>query len=203
MIAERTVDAIVEAFRSAAARHASTTARPTAATCSPTSSTTTNRTRSWTPTCACSRRATRDGRTFATLLNFSAHTTVLGAGNTKVSGDWVQAANPLLEERFGGEAVTMVGTLGRTQPADRGCSDPAAREGEQRDLCAHPRLRGRGSSTGPSRPRRRPSRSAARRGVEARSYLIEDPATNALLLGPEPGRRPAGRRSTARSPRRG
>jgi hypothetical protein len=61
------------------------------------------------------------GKPFATLLNFSAHTTVLGGSNQKVSGDWVQAANPLLAERFGGEPVTVVATLGRTQPADRGC----------------------------------------------------------------------------------
>ena len=61
------------------------------------------------------------GEPFATLLNFSAHTTVLGSSNRKVSGDWVQAANPLLAKRFGGEAVTVVATLGRTQPADRGC----------------------------------------------------------------------------------
>ena len=42
------------------------------------------------------------GKPFVTLLNFSAHSTVLGSSNTKASGDWVQAANPLLEERFGG-----------------------------------------------------------------------------------------------------
>lgn len=51
------------------------------------------------------------GKPFATLLNFSAHTTVLGSSNRKVSGDWVQSANPLLAERFGGQAVTVVGTV--------------------------------------------------------------------------------------------
>src|SRR5688572_4674765 len=67
----------------------------------------------------------RDGdRPLVTLLNFSAHTTVLGSSNTKASGDWVSAANPLLEKRFGGKAVTVVATLGRTQPGDRGCTDP-------------------------------------------------------------------------------
>ena len=78
----------------------------------------------------------RDGdRVLATLLNFSAHTTVLGGGNTKASGDWVQAANPQLEARFGGEGVTVVGTLGRTQPADRGCSDPSATTEDAQNLC--------------------------------------------------------------------
>ena len=65
---------------------------------------------------------TAAGRPFATLLNFSAHPTVLGSSNRKVSGDWVSSAAPALERRFGGEAMTMVGTLGRTQPADRGCA---------------------------------------------------------------------------------
>ena len=63
------------------------------------------------------------GRAFASLVNFSAHTTVLGSGNSLASGDWVQAANPLLEKELGGEVVTMVGTLGRTQPRDHDCPD--------------------------------------------------------------------------------
>jgi hypothetical protein len=122
------------------------------------------------------------GQAFATLLNFSAHTTVLGSGNTKVTGDWVQAANPLLEQRFGGEAMTMVGTLGRTQPADRGCSDPAAAEGEQRDLCAIRDYAGRvveraAQAAAAAEPLR------GRPETEARSYLIKDPATNALIMG--------------------
>jgi len=37
------------------------------------------------------------GQPFATMLNFSAHGTVLGASNTKVSGDWPQRVNPKLE----------------------------------------------------------------------------------------------------------
>ena len=35
-----------------------------------------------------------DGDPFVTLLNFSAHSTVLGSGNTKVSGDWPQLGQP-------------------------------------------------------------------------------------------------------------
>ena len=75
------------------------------------------------------------GRPFVTLLDFSAHATVLGSGNTKATGDWVQAANPLLAERFGGEAVTVVATLGRTQPADRGCRTPGL-TGDAASLCS-------------------------------------------------------------------
>jgi hypothetical protein len=124
----------------------------------------------------------RRGRPFATLLNFSAHTTVLGSGNTKVTGDWVQAANELIPERLGGEPMTVVATLGRTQPADRGCGDPSVPAGEQRDLCA---IRDYAE-----RVVERASQAAAgatpldgKPRVAARSYLVTDPSSNALLLG--------------------
>src|SRR3954470_7124718 len=74
------------------------------------------------------------GAVFATLLNFSAHATVLGSSNTKATGDWPEAANRMLEQRFGGTAITIVGTLGRSQPADRGCADAAA-TGDDRSIC--------------------------------------------------------------------
>ncbi|HZI92463.1 MAG TPA: hypothetical protein VFD31_12680, partial [Thermoleophilaceae bacterium] len=123
------------------------------------------------------------GRPFATLMNFSAHTTVLGSSNRKVSGDWVQPANPLLADRFGGEAVTVVGTLGRTQPADRGCDTaPLPPAGERRDLCS---IRSYAERV----VERAEDAAVAARPVgptpvvAARSYLIQDPATNALILG--------------------
>ena len=130
-------------------------------------------------------------RPFATLLNFSAHATVLGSGNRKVTGDWVQAANPLLEQRFGGEAATVVGTLGRTQPADRGCSDPTATTPEAADLCsirdyatrvvdrAEQAVASSQQLSGPAE-------------VAATSYLIEDPATNALIMGLDLAGKPLG-----------
>ena len=125
----------------------------------------------------------RDGdRTVATLLNFSAHTTVLGGGNTKASGDWVQAANPLLEERFGGEAVTVVATLGRTQPADRGCSDPAANTEDKQNLC---KIEGYAARV-VDRAADAVANAEPLPGnpiVSARSYLVQDPATNAPILG--------------------
>ena len=64
-------------------------------------------------------QARDDGGAFATMLNFSAHSTVLGSSNTKITGDWPQRANPILEQRFGGEAMTVMATLGRTQPRTR------------------------------------------------------------------------------------
>ena len=122
------------------------------------------------------------GRAFATLLNFSAHTTVLGSGNTKISGDWVQRANPLLEQRFGGEAMTVVGTLGRTQPGDRGCSDPAATSEDAQNLCKLDAYADRVVD------RAEVAAAAAKPlggdpVVAARSYLIEDVTSSPLLLG--------------------
>src|SRR3954469_5916844 len=52
------------------------------------------------------------GHPFATMLNFGAPSDVLGSSHRKITGDWPQAANPMLEQRFGGKAMTMVGTLG-------------------------------------------------------------------------------------------
>jgi len=123
-----------------------------------------------------------DRRPFATLLNFSAHTTVLGGSNTKVSGDWVQVANRLLEDRFGGEALTVVGTLGRTQPADRGCPDKAITDADAKSLCTLDTYARRVVD------RAEQAAGAARTVpgapvVAARSFLIQDVATNAVILG--------------------
>jgi len=121
-----------------------------------------------------------NGKPFATLLNFSAHATVLGSDNTKATGDWVQAINPMLEQRFGGTAMTMVGTVGRTQPADRGCADKTAK-GDALQLCKlddyatrvanRTELALKNAKEIPGSP-----------VVAAESFLIEDPATNPLLL---------------------
>jgi hypothetical protein len=132
----------------------------------------------------------RRGRPFATLLNFSAHTTVLGSSNTKASGDWVQAANPLLEQRFGGQAVTIVATLGRTQPADRGCPEPGATGDAQsmcmiRDYAARVVERAE-QAVLTARPLEGPA------VIGARSYLIQDISSNAILLGLLLGGEPIG-----------
>ncbi|MEA2403764.1 MAG: hypothetical protein QOE08_411 [Thermoleophilaceae bacterium] len=122
-----------------------------------------------------------DGRAFATLLNFSAHATVLGGSNTKVSGDWPQTANPALEKRFGGRAITMVGTLGRTQPADRGCADKSL-TGDAQNLCSLNEYSSRVvSRTAQAVDVAKPI--PGKPSVAATSYLIQDPATSALILG--------------------
>jgi hypothetical protein len=119
------------------------------------------------------------GRPFATMLDFSAHATVLGSSNTKASGDWVSLANPLLEQRFGGQAMTVVGTLGRTQPGDRGCSDPAA---ASQDLCKlHDYAQRVVDRAGDAAAAAQPL--GGEPTVAAHSYLVTDPSSNAALLG--------------------
>jgi hypothetical protein len=121
------------------------------------------------------------GRAFASLVNFSAHSTVLGSGNTLASGDWPQTANPMLERELGGQVVTMVGTLGRTQPSDHDCPDGSL-TGARRDLC---RLRDY-SSRVVDRAARAADRAqplAGRPRVAARSYLVRDLAASPLILG--------------------
>jgi hypothetical protein len=121
------------------------------------------------------------GEPFATMLNFSAHSTVLGSGNTRITGDWPQRANPMMEARFGGDAMTVVATLGRTQPADRGCSDPA-RAAVDPELCTLDDY----ASRVVDRASEAVSGAEAIKGdpvVAARSYFVQDVSSNALLLG--------------------
>ena len=124
---------------------------------------------------------TDEGVPFATMLNFSAHTTVLGGGNTKITGDWVQRANPMLEQRFGGDAMTVVATLGRTQPADRGCSDPT-KSGDDRELCTLDEY----ATRVVDRAAQAVASAEEITGdpiVAASSYLVEDVSSSPLLLG--------------------
>ena len=120
-------------------------------------------------------------RPFVTVLDFSAHATVLGSGNLKATGDWPQTANPQLEQRFGGEAVTIVATLGRTQPADDACPDGTL-TGDARELCRLERYSRRvvdraAQAVASSRAL------SAKPFVDGRSYLVTDVTSNALLLG--------------------
>src|SRR5688500_416999 len=85
----------------------------------------------------------------------------------------------MMERRFGGDAMTVVATLGRTQPADRGCSDPASADAE---LCTLDDYAGRVVD----RAAEAVANAQQIKGdplVAARSYLVEDVTSNALLLG--------------------
>jgi hypothetical protein len=125
-----------------------------------------------------------DGTPFATLLNFSAHATVLGASNTKMTGDWPTRANAMMEKRFGGRAATMVGTLGRTQPKDRGCADKSLPEKSDASyLCALDGYAGRVVDRAAQAADAAKPLGGGAPFVDARSYLIQDPSTNAVILG--------------------
>jgi hypothetical protein len=64
------------------------------------------------------------GTVLDTYVNYSAHPTVLG-DQKRVTGDYVGRLNLQIEKEFGGFAMDQVATLGRTQPRDRPCADPA------------------------------------------------------------------------------
>jgi hypothetical protein len=58
-------------------------------------------------------------RPFALLINYAAHATVMGGGNTLISADWPGVVADGVERALGVEnAVVMVADVGRTQPRD-------------------------------------------------------------------------------------
>ncbi|HEY8515818.1 MAG TPA: hypothetical protein VIS07_09935 [Candidatus Binatia bacterium] len=58
-------------------------------------------------------------RPFGMLVNYAAHATVMGGGNTLISGDWPAVVADALERGLGVEtALVMVADVGRTQPRD-------------------------------------------------------------------------------------
>lgn len=56
------------------------------------------------------------GAVIATLVNFAAHPTVLGSGNTELHGDWPATASKALGESFGGTGLVFQGGLGNVSP---------------------------------------------------------------------------------------
>src|SRR3954454_22770577 len=121
------------------------------------------------------------GKPFATMLNLSSHADVLGSSNTLATGDWPQQTNLMLEKELGGAAMTVVGTLGRSQPNRPGCRFEEFRhEGDA--LCSLD------SYSKMVVDRTKVALDGARPltgtpTVVANSYLITDPSTNAALLG--------------------
>jgi hypothetical protein len=121
------------------------------------------------------------GKPFATMLNLSSHADVLGSSNTLATGDWPQQTNLMLEKELGGSAMTVVGTLGRSQPNRPGCRfDEFKHEGDA--LCSLDSY----SKMVVDRTKvalddARPLTGAP--AVVANSYLITDPATSPALLG--------------------
>jgi hypothetical protein len=133
-------------------------------------------------------RDPRTGDPIATILNLNAHPTVLGSSNTKATGDWPQFANTLMTDdagTFGTRAITVVGTLGRQQPARGDCADKTlAAKGDsdpQEAICkltqyatrvvARAKLALAGATPVDGKP-----------AVVAKTYFIQDPATNGGIL---------------------
>ncbi|MCW2992018.1 MAG: hypothetical protein JWM73_2612 [Solirubrobacterales bacterium] len=122
----------------------------------------------------------RNHKPFATLLNFSAHSTVLGSKNTLASGDWAQAANPQMEQRFGGKAITILGTLGRTQPRrDAPCGDDSKAEGALCKIDSYAKQVVDRAATALDNA----TPLTGDPVVKAASFLITDPSNSPVLLG--------------------
>jgi hypothetical protein len=96
-----------------------------------------------------------------------------------------------LERRYGGEVQIVPATLGRTQPNDRGCQDKSITDADKKNLCALDEYAGRVVT------RAEQVVSGARRLtgaplVRSGSYLVQDLATNATILGLDYAGAPAG-----------
>jgi len=115
-----------------------------------------------------------------TMLDFSAHATVLGS-QPFASGDWPQAINPMMEKAFGGDALTIVGTLGRTQPADGNDCQGDEDTSKATNFCelktyADKLMPKIAEAVGKAQPLTGTPK------VDSAGYYIQDPATNAFLL---------------------
>ena len=62
------------------------------------------------------------GRVIASVVNFAAHATVMGSGNTLVSPDWPGVVARYLEEKYGGVGLVLVADVGRSQPNRSDCT---------------------------------------------------------------------------------
>jgi hypothetical protein len=125
---------------------------------------------------------TSTDKPIATILNFSAHSTVLGSSNTRITGDWEQRANLMLADQLGGKAMTIIGTFGRSQPADRGCAtNPKADQKVEADaICILDSYAQRVVD----RAKQAIGNATLVAGdpiVDSRSYLIQDPAENGIV----------------------
>jgi hypothetical protein len=123
-----------------------------------------------------------DDTPVATILNFSAHSTVLGDDNTRITGDWEQRANPMLEKRFGGKAMTIIGTFGRSQPNDRGCATNSKADQTKAEdaLCILDSYAERVVDRA-AQAAKGASLVAGDPKLAAASYLITDPAENGIV----------------------
>jgi hypothetical protein len=121
----------------------------------------------------------RTGRVLVTYLNWSAHPTVLGGSNTLISADYTGPLSTMLAS-YGGVGFSQVGTLGRSQPADRGCPDKALKDAAA-STCALKEYADRvfarvKTALAAAQPM------TGKAVVDLHSYLIEDVVTNAPIF---------------------
>ncbi|MDQ1683957.1 MAG: hypothetical protein QOC82_694 [Frankiaceae bacterium] len=123
------------------------------------------------------------GTVLDTYVNFSAHPTVLGSSNTKVTGDYVGRLNDKLEAAFGGFGMDQVGTLGRTQPERTDC--PGIGGDDSNPTVALCKLDSYADRvvTKVKEALAVSSPLTGRPQVALNSYLLTDAATNPVLLG--------------------
>ncbi|MEA2496672.1 MAG: Neutral/alkaline non-lysosomal ceramidase, N-terminal, partial [Thermoleophilaceae bacterium] len=129
------------------------------------------------------------GVPFATILNLNAHPTVIGSSNLKATGDWPQFANKLMTQdgaTFGTKALTIVGTLGRQQPARGDCPDKVlAAKGDsdaQAAICKATQYAARVIARAKEVALPAAKLIDGKPEVVAKTYFIQDPATNAGIM---------------------
>ena len=120
------------------------------------------------------------GKVVATYSNFSAHATILGSDNLKVTPDYTGILSDMIGQTFGGFGFDQVATLGRTHAGGRpGCADHSLK-GDAASLCS---LRGYAGVV-LDRVKKAVASSHVLTGralVAMHSYLITVPATSVAL----------------------
>lgn len=122
-----------------------------------------------------------NGEVIATYVNYSAHPTVLGSSNTKITADYVGRLEDLIEQTYGGFALDQVATLGREQPARADCPGFSGGDANPEEaLCKLDRYASRvmvkvQAAVAAAKPL------TGAPAVALNSYLLAEPATSAVL----------------------
>lgn len=124
-----------------------------------------------------------EGEMLGTLINYSAHATVMGSGNTRYSADWpgrvARATEQALDEPV---AVTMVADVGRSQPprphSNPKCDQPGQEtcDVDQLDTYTHLLTPWVLNAVATAKP-------VQGNGIDGREVLTRDAATNPALVG--------------------
>ena len=128
------------------------------------------------------------GTPLATILNMNAHPTVIGSSNTKATCDWPQFANTLMTQDaadFGDNAMTIVGTLGRQQPARGDCPDKtlaAKGDGDPAEAICKLTQYAQRVVDRAKLALATATPITGKPAVVAKTYFIQDPATNAGII---------------------